>query len=486
MKNQNNFFITILKVISILLAIVGITFLIPIAVALAYDEQQMIMPFVIPMVVSLILCAVINLPTRKFKFSISTRQTFLIVSLSWVFASFMGSIPMYFSGAFPTYIDAFFESVSGFSTTGSTVLSEIESCPVSLNMWRCLTHWIGGMGIVTLTVALLPLLGVGGFQLIKAETTGPEKGKVTARITTTAKVLWLIYFAFTLIEAIALKIAGMTFVDALAHAFSTLGTGGFSTKNSSIGTYDSVSIDIIITIFMFLSGVNFSLYYYVITRKYREIFTNSELKAYVGIVAIFITAITLCLLPYYSSFGKSLRYSSFQVASIISSTGYGTADFLAWPTTAQFWIFILFFIGGCSGSTGGGVKVIRWVILFKQVNNETKRMLHPHGVFSIRLNGSVGRKDIVFNVAAFMSIYLLMVGVTTFVGCLGQLDITTAFTGALSMIGNIGPAFGKLGPMDNYSILPGFVKLWYCFAMLAGRLELFTMIIFFMPSYWKK
>lgn len=480
------FFITCLRIISILLGIVGASFLIPLAVAIYCGEYNVILPFVVPMLISFVLVAIVNLPTRKLKMNMNTRQTFVIVALSWIFASIMGSFPLYYSGCFPSYLDALFESTSGFTTTGCTILSEIESLPRSINMWRCLTHWLGGMGIVTLTVALLPLLGVGGFQLIKAETTGPEKGKVTARITTTAKALWVIYAGFTLAETIALMFAGMDFIDALSHAFSTLGTGGFSTRNASIAAYDSVAIDVIITIFMFIAGVNFSLFYYMITKRFDDIRTNSEFKAYCTIVIVFIVAIALCLLPHYKNIGTALRYSSFQVLAIISTTGFGTSDYILWPSTAQFWIFILFFFGGSSGSTSGGVKVVRWVILGKQVSNETKRMLHPHGVFSIRLNGRVGRKDIVFNVAAFISIYLFFVAVTTFVGCLGNLDITTAFTGALSMVGNVGPAFGDLGPSCNYGFLPIFVKLWYCFAMLAGRLELYTMIIFFMPAYWKK
>ena len=480
------FFITLLKVTSILLAIVGTTFVIPISVALAYGETSYLLSFIIPMVASLILVFAVNIPTRKVKFNMSIRQTFIIVALAWIIASFMGSVPLYYSNCFTSYADALFESFSGFSTTGGTVLTDIDNIPRCINTWRCLTHWIGCMGIVTLTVALLPLLGVGGFQMIKAEATGPEKGKVTARITTTAKLLWLIYIVFTLIETIALRIAGMDFVDALSHSFATLGTGGFSTRTQSIGAYDSVAIDIVCTVFMFLSGINFSLYYYLITRKVRDVLDNSELKAYLWILLFFILAVTVSLVSTYGSFGKSLRYSSFQVVSIMTTTGFATADYMTWPPITQFFIFCLFFIGGCSGSTSGGVKVIRWVILGKQVNNETKRMIHPHGVFSIRLNNRPGRKDIVFNVAAFMTVYFALVGITTMVGCIGKLDILTAFTGALSMVGNIGPAFGLLGPSSNYSMLPDFVKFFYCFAMLAGRLELYTIIIFFMPSYWKK
>ena len=480
------FAISFLKICSILLSIVGVLFAVPLGFAFYYGESQVYLSFLIPMAAIFVFVAGVNIPTRKYKIQMNTRQTFLIVALSWIVVSVVGSLPLYFSKSIPSYVDALFESVSGFSTTGSTILSEIETLPASINMWRCLTHWIGGMGIVTLTVALMPLLGVGGFQLIKAETTGPEKGKVTARITTTAKILWGIYIGFTAAETIALKIAGMSFTDALSHAFATLGTGGFSTRNSSIGAYNSVSIDIIITFFMFLSGINFSLYFYAISGKFRDIRMNSEFKAYLALLFILITGVTLSLIGYYGSFGKSLRYSSFQVVSLMTTTGFSTTDFMNWPAASQFLLFITFFVGGCSGSTSGGVKVIRWLILGKQIHNETSRMLHPHGVFAIRLDGRPGRKDIVFNVAAFMAVYFTLVMITTFVGCLGNLDLWSAFTGALTMVGNIGPGYGVLGPSANFGFLPDFVKYWYCFAMLAGRLELYTMIIFFLPVYWKK
>ena len=466
------FIVNFLKITSILLAIVGALFLIPLSVAAAYGESAVYLPFIIPMLI--------------IKFSMSTRQTFIIVALAWIAASFMGTVPLYFSGSFKSYADALFESFSGFSTTGATVLVDIESLPRSVNVWRCLTHWIGGMGIVTLTVALMPLLGVGGFQLIKAETTGPEKGKVTSRITTTAKVLWLMYIGLTLVETVCLRIAGMDFVDAMSHSFATLGTGGFSTRNASIGSYDSVAIDVICTVFMFLSGINFTIYYYLIARKFKDVTANSELKAYFGIVIVFILGVTFSLRPVYHSFARCLRYSSFQVVSLLTTTGFSTADFLTWPASAQFWLLLTYFIGGCSGSTSGGIKVVRWVILHKQVQNETQRMLHPHGVFTVRLNDRVGRKDIVFSVAAFMTVYFFLVALTTWIGCLGNLDLWSAFTGALSMVGNVGPGFGVLGPSANFSFLPNFVKYFYCFAMLAGRLELYTMLIVFMPAFWKK
>ncbi|MCR5495025.1 MAG: TrkH family potassium uptake protein [Treponema sp.] len=476
----------LLRILSALIAIVGATMVIPITVAICYKEFSVLPSFVIPMISSWLLFLIVALIFKKRKINLNIRTTFVVVALAWIFTSLFGMIPLYVSGCIPSFTNAFFESVSGFTTTGCTILSEIENLPISINLWRCQTHWLGGMGIVALTVALLPLLGVGGFQLIKAETTGPEKGKVTAKITTTAKLLWIIYFVLTVLEALLLKLCGMSLVDAISHAFSTLGTGGFSTMNSSIGSYDSCGIDIVITVFMFLAGINFSLYFYLVTGKIQDIRENSELKAYLSICFISSILIALFIMPIYGSFLKALRYATFQTGAIITTSGFATADYTLWPSAAQFFIFILFFIGGSSGSTGGGIKVVRWVILGKQVNNEVKKILHPHGVFSIRLNNNPGRKDIVFTVTAFLVVYLFLVLVTTFVGCLGNLDILTSFTGALSMVGNVGPAFGKLGPSANYGWLPAFVKWWYCFAMLAGRLELYTMMIFFMPAYWKK
>lgn len=480
------FAINLVRILSAIIAIVGSTMLIPIVTALACGETQAILAFVIPMVCSWIFFVIVALLFRKRKIELKIRTTFVVVACAWISISLFGMIPLYAGDYIKSFTDAVFESVSGFSTTGCTILTDVESLPRSVNLWRCQTHWLGGMGIVALTVALLPLLGVGGFQLIKAETTGPEKGKVTAKITTTAKILWMIYFVMTVIEAVLLRICGMDTIDSIMHAFSTLGTGGFSSLNASIGGFNSSSINIVITVFMVLAGINFSLYYYAFTGKFNEIRENSEFKAYIGFFIVSVLAVAAFIRPVYGTFSKALEVSGFQVAAILTTTGFGTADYTAWPMAAQFFIFLLFFTGGCSGSTAGGIKVVRWVILYKQVNNETKKMLHPHGVFSIRLNNNPGRKDVVFNVAAFMVVYMALIMGTTFVGCLGNLDILTSLTAAFSMVGNVGPAFGRLGPSFNYGFLPDFVKWWYCFAMLAGRLELYTMIIFFMPVYWKK
>lgn len=479
-----NFF----KIIFAILAIVATTYLIPIVTALCCNENVWI--FLVPMFAAWLGFFIIYLVTKKQPIKLSIKSAFVIVASAWISCSLFGSIPFILSGYFPSITDAIFESVSGFTTTGATILSDVECLPRSLNLWRCQTHWLGGMGIVALTVALFPLLGVGGFQLIKAETTGPEKGKVTAKITTTAKILWMIYLSLTVALFILLKICGMDFIDALSHAFSTLGSGGFSTRNASIAAFNSPAIEWVITVFMFFAGINFSLFFYLFTGKLSEIKANSEFKAYVFISVLVSLGIAfiIWISGAYCKFSESIRYSAFQVASIISTTGFSTCNYTDWISAARFLIFLLFFIGGSSGSTGGGVKVVRWVILVKQVKNEMLKTLHPHGIFTIRLNQKVGRKSAVYSVASFITVYLILVFITTFLGCLlgPEMDIFSSFTGALSMVGNIGPAFGKLNPAANCGFLHPALKWIYCFAMLAGRLELYTMIIFIMKDFWKK
>ena len=474
------------RLIFIVLSIVGLSLVIPITVALFYGEFSVIPGFALPLLFSLILGISFYVGGKKTKIQFSVRSVFAFVALVWIAISIFGTIPLILSHATTSFADAIFESVSAFSTTGATVIADIDSLPRSINLWRCQMHWLGGMGIIALTVALLPLLGVGSFQLIKAESTGPEKGQITPKMANTAKSLWLLYFALTVAHFIALKICGMDSVDSLSYAFSTLGTGGFATRTASIGDYNSLAVEIVCTVFMFLAGVNFSLYFYIITGRFDEVKKNSELKAYASIFFICVIACAVALIPHYGSFFKGLRYSSFQVASIMTTTGYSTADFTTWPPAAQFFIFILFFTGGCSGSTSGGFKIVRWVVLKKQAWNEMLRMLHPHGMFTVSLNQRAGRKDLVFNVAAFAFVYFSLVIISTMISTFCSLDIFTSFTASLAMIGSIGPAFGSLGPSESYGSLCPFLKYWYSFVMIAGRLELYNLIIFLFPDYWKK
>ena len=471
-----------IRIFAIILSIIGTSFLLPVAVAFFYGEYSAILPFLIPMTASWIFGAAFYFPGKKTPVKLGTKSVFVFVSFAWIAISFFGAIPLYAGGWIGDFTSAVFEAVSGFTTTGATVLADVEILPRSVNLWRMEMHWLGGMGIIALTTAVLPLLGVGGFALVKAESTGPEKGKITPKMANTAKALWGIYLALTILQTVILMFCGMDFVDALSHTFSTLGTGGFSSKNASIGGFNSLSAEIVCTVFMFLAGVNFSLYFYAITRKFSELKNNSEFKAYISIFVTVIICLALSLVRYYGGFAKALRYASFQVASIMTTTGFVTADFLQWPSVSQFFIFLLFFIGGCSGSTAGSFKVIRWVILAKKARVEMLKMIHPHGVFTVRVNGSAGREDLVLNIASFVFVYFCLAFISTFAATLGGLPLFESFTASLSMLGNIGPAFG---PFADYGWIPTFLKWIFSFMMIAGRLEIYNLIILFTKDFWK-
>ncbi len=474
------------RLIFIVLSIASLTLVFPAATAVFYGEFSVLPGFIIPFALTLAIGAALFFAGKKSKIKFSTRNVFSFVAIVWLCISLWGAVPLILTKSAANITDAFFESVSGFTTTGATIFNDVESLPRSINLWRCQMHWLGGMGIIALTVALLPLLGTGGFQLVKSESTGPDKGKITPKMTDTAKTLWFLYIGFTAAELITLKIAGLSFFDAVCLAFSTLGTGGFSVLNSSVAGYNSCAVEIICTVFMFLAGVNFSLYYYLVSGKFDEIRKNSELRAYISIFAVCAVMIAIFLLPNCKNISKALRLSAFQVASVMTTTGFYSADYMAWPSAAQFFLFSLLFVGGSSGSTAGGFKVIRWVILQKQARNEMMRMLHPHGLFSISVDGRPDRKDLVFNVAAFTFVYFALVFVSTFVCTAFNLDLYTGFTASLSMIANTGVAFGTIGATGSYAALHPALKLWFCFVMIAGRLELYNLIIFIFPEYWRK
>lgn len=482
--SEQSMFLAFFRIISIISAIVGASILLPIIVAYQFGETNALRAFVFTMALSWILALTSVIIKQRKKVLLGTRSAFFVVAISWVTVILFGTIPLYMSHAAPTFLDALFESVSGFTTTGATVISNLDNLPRSINLWRCETHWLGGMGIIALTVAILPLIGVGGFQLIKAETTGIEKGKLTPKITNTAKVLWLIYIGFTLVETIALRLTGMDWTDSLSHAFSSLGTGGFSTRDANLGAFKSQAAEWICAIFMLLAGINFSLYYHLFTKQAKLILTSSELKAYLAI--IFFATLLIAISGVDENPLTNLRLSFLHVVSIITTTGFTTRDYTTWMPLAQIVLLSLYLIGGCSGSTAGGVKVIRHVALFKAFKIETLKMLHPHGIFALRIDGRVARDDLVRTVASFIFVYMLLVFVSAILGAYAGLDVWTAFTGALSMVGNVGPSFGTLGPSGNFALLPDLLKGWYCFAMLAGRLELYTVIIFFTKSFWTK
>ena len=428
------------------------------------------------------------------------REGFAIVGLSWFVLALVGAIPFVLGGLL-SYTDAFFETISGFTTTGATIMggggnAPIDSLPNAFLFWRSLAHWLGGMGIIVLTLAILPILGVGGMQLFKAEVPGPSADKLTPRVRETAKRLWMIYVGITVVEVVLL-LPAMSVFDAVNHAFATMATGGFSPENSSVGQYDSAYIDGVVTVFMFLAGMNFALHYRMLRGKAITVFRDEEFHAYTGIVVVatvFITlatwrttGLTLSTVEFegYASLWTSIRYAVFQAVAIITTTGFGTADYELWPPLAMVTLFLLFFCGGMAGSTGGGVKVIRHVLLVKNSFKEIKQLVHPRAILPTRLNGSVVPDDVLRNVLSFMVLYLGLIGLgTAIMAILGQ-DLLSAFGATISCVGNIGPAFGDFGPTENYAAVPALGKWVLSFLMIAGRLEIFTVLILFAPAFWR-
>lgn len=399
------------------------------------------------------------------------------VGAAWVAVALFGAVPLWASGAFASATDAVFESVSGFTTTGATVLADVEAVPRAVNLWRCETHWLGGMGVIALVVALVPLLGIGGFRLLSAESTGPEKSRLTARIADTAKVLWLLYVALTALQAALLRLCGMGWVDAVCHAFSTLGTGGFSTRNASLAAFASPAAEWVCTAFMLAASLPFALYYRLLARRGEGVRRATEPKVFLAVAAAAAALVALALARAGEPAGRAVRLASFQVASILSTTGFASADYALWTPAAQAVLLALLLVGGCSGSTAGGVKVVRWTLLARQAAAETRRLLHPREVSAVRIDGRPVHDGLVAAVAGFVLAYFALVGATALAGAAAGLPPLEAFTAALSMVGNVGPALGALGPSANYGALPAALKWWYCFAMLAGRLEIYTMLI---------
>lgn len=478
----------VIKILSVLILVLCLFMLVPAFIAFIYGETSSLLSFAGTIVFMTFLSSVTLYFLWRMRVTrLSTREGFLLVTFCWLGASFCGCLPFYFSGAIPGFADAFFETMSGFTTTGASILTDIQSLPKSMLFWRSLTHWLGGMGIVVLTVAILPILGIGGLQLIRAEAPGPTVDKLTPRITETAKVLWVVYLFFTVAETILLMMGGLDLFDALTHTFGTLATGGFSTKNSSVAHFDSAYIDGVITFFMVMAGVNFALHFRLLTGTIKPLLKDTELKVYISI--FFITTLIMTFSLYqnvYDSLATCFRYASFQSAAILTTTGYATADYLKWPFLAQSVLFMLMFVGGCAGSTGGGIKVFRLLTLFKQAYNEMKNLLHPRGVFVLRISGKVIKKEISFAIAGFFFLYIAMVLVVTFIVALSGQDILTSVATALATVGNIGPGFGKIGPVENYAFFPDFVKWVLSFAMLVGRLEIYSVLVLFTPRFWKK
>ena len=476
----------VLHVLSLIMLILSLFILLSTIVALIYHEIESALAFLKTIAIILPLFGSIFFLTKSGKEQVlGIREGFLLVTSGWIAASIFGALPFVFSQSITSYTDAFFETMSGFTTTGASILTDIEGLSHGILFWRSLTHWLGGMGIVVLTVALLPVLGIGGIQLLKAEAPGPSMDKITPKITQTAKILWLIYVGFTILETVLLMFGGMSLFDASTHTFGTLATGGFSTRAASVGAFNSAFIHIVITVFMVLAGMNFNLYYKLISGNFRDFFKDTEMRVYISIFIIITLLISINLLDYYGTFGKSLQYAGFQTASILTTTGFATADFSLWPAFSRNALFFVMFIGGCSGSTGGGIKVVRIVALIKLAVNEMKQMVYPRGVFPLRMNGSIMKKEIVYPIAGFFFLYIALLLAVSLSVASGGYDILTSFSTALVTLGNIGPGFGRIGPALNYSFYPDYIKWVLSTAMMLGRLEIYTVLILLTPKLWR-
>lgn len=490
----------VVGILGILVFFLGIALLFPLGVGL-YDNEPAWNSFGVSALLSMVVGGGLWYFFRP-RQELQPREGFAIVALAWFVLSLLGALPFVLSGVLDSFTDAFFETMSGFTTTGATILGgthtpDIEALPKSLLFWRSFTHWLGGMGIIVLTLAILPMLGVGGMQLFKAEVPGPSADKLTPRVKETAKRLWLIYLGLTLIQILLLWPV-MSGFDAINHAFATMATGGFSTQNGSVGQYNSAYIDWVIIIFMFLAGINFALYYRILRGKTRSAVKDGELWLYAAVIIAATILVTLSLYQpvslgghsaehlNYDRFFEALRQAAFQVVAIVTTTGFGTSDYEWWPPLALGIIFLLFMTGGMAGSTAGGVKMIRHLLLYKNSYKEVKRLLHPNAVLPVRFNNRVVPPDVMRNVLSFMVFYAFLVAIGTFMMALLGMDLLSAIGATLSCIGNIGPGFGTIGPTENYAHLPGFAKWFLSLLMMAGRLEIFTVLVLFAPTFWRR
>lgn len=462
----------------------AVLLVLPMVVAVAYGEAAL--PFLIPALLLAVIGLALGLKAPK-RSNLYARDGFAVVALAWVLMSVFGALPFVLSGDIPHFVDAFFETVSGFTTTGASILTEIEPLGRGVLFWRSFTHWVGGMGVLVFVMAILPLSsGDGhGMHLMRAEVPGPSVGKLVSRMGDTAKILYGIYLVMTVIEIVLLLLGGMPLFDACIHAFGTAGTGGFSSRNASVGAYNSAYIDIVTGIGMLAFGINFNLYYFLLMRRFRDVAKSEELWAYLGIVAFSTVTIAANIRHLYGAVGTSLRHAFFQVSSIITTTGYATVDFDQWPGYAKTVLVLLMFVGGCAGSTGGGLKVTRVVTLVKAAFMDMRKMIHPNAVVNVRMEGRAMPEKQVRGVQAYFSVYMLLYAVSWLLLSLNGFDLLSTFTALSACINNIGPGLGMVGPTGNFSAFAPWAKLLLSFDMLAGRLEIFPMLLLFVPSTWR-
>lgn len=478
----------VFHLVSYMTLVIGFAMLVCAWVSWIHDEPLKIQLSLVESGLIAIGCAgIVGILTRG-EINLSRRDGFGIVTFGWISCAVFGSLPYILSGVIPHPVSAMFETMSGFTTTGASVLSGLEEIPRGIHFWRALTHWFGGMGVLVLCVAILPFLGVGGMQIYRAEMPGPSKDRLTPRITTTAKLLWGVYALFTLVETLLLKfVGGMNWFDALCHTFGTMATGGFSTRSASIGAYDSAVIDAIITVFMFLAGVNFSLHYHALTGKPQRYFKDPEFRFYFILLFGSTLFITLNVWSHgLASLGRSFRDAAFTSTSILTTTGFCTADFDIWPNASRLLLVAMMFIGGCAGSTGGGMKVVRIFIMFKKIVREMKLFMRPSAVIQMKLGGKPVEQEIISHISAFFAIFVLIFAFGSFFMTLFTPDLETAATSVIATLGNIGPGLKDVGATCNYAAIPHVGQAFLTCLMLLGRLELYTVLILFLPSFWKK
>jgi len=418
---------------------------------------------------------------------LSVREGFAIVTFGWLAFALFGALPYVIAGGIPSYLDAFFEAMSGFTTTGSSILTDIEGLAPSLLFWRSFTQWLGGMGIIVLSLAILPMLGVGGMQLFKAEVPGPTADRLTPRIQDTAKLLWGVYVLLTAVQTGLLMAGEMSFFDAINHSFTSMATGGFSTRNASVAAFDSAYIDWVITLFMFLAGINFTLHYLALQGRIGDFWRNEEFRFYLWLTlgATFLLTLFNAFGPY-DSIVDSLRYSAFQVVSILTTTGYATADFELWAVFCQYLLVACMFIGGCAGSTGGGMKVVRVLLLFKHAHVQLYRLIHPRAVRLVKLGERPVDKEVMQAILGFFALYMGIFVAASFVMAALGMDLVSAGTAVVTALGNVGPGLGTVGPIDNFAHVHPVGKIVLAGCMLLGRLELYTVLVLVIPSFWRK
>ncbi len=466
-----------------MMGVEALILLIPAFVAGIYGES--VFPFLIT---GAVLMAVSIIMGRKKPedTTIYGKEGFVIIACAWILWSLFGAIPFYISNEIPNYIDAVFETISGFTTTGSTILTNIEAMSKGMNFWRCLTHWIGGMGVLVFVMVIVSLEEKNSMHLMRAEVPGPETDKLVPRARVSARILYGMYFLLTFMEVLLLRLGGMNWYDSIIHSFSTAGTGGFSSKNNSIAYYDSAYIDGVITTFMILFGVNFNMYYFLLLRKVKAVFKNEEVRAYLGIIGAAIAVVTANILHIYKTPLRAFRYAAFQVSAIITTTGFATADYNLWPELSKSVLLVLMVIGACAGSTGGGMKVSRILILFKSVKQELRKMLHPKSVTIVKVNGKKVGNEVVHNVYIYFIAYIVIFSVSVLLVSANDFDFATTFSGVLTTINNVGPGIAGVGPVENFAAFSPLSKIVFCFDMLVGRLEIFPLLVLFSPDLWRK